>query len=179
MAAKVVWYRDAWWLRVHHKGKKKDRRLGPTKADQRQAEEIARKVNAAIALGQYGAAKERQAALPCDAELQRWLTSYAPTMKPSYEESVRGLICNHLVPYFGDKDLRNIREADLLSFTRSKLDAGLAPLTIRNARLTGEFIPFTTGGGINFFIGSNENANGYYAVPAYRNESLGAPPNAS
>lgn len=51
-----------------------------------------------------------------------------------------------------------------------------APLTIRNARLTGEFIPFTTGGGINFFIGNNENANGFYAVPVYRNEYLGATP---
>lgn len=133
MAAKVVWYRDAWWIRVHHKGRKKDKRVGPTKADKRQAKEIANKVNAAIALGQYGTSTSQEISLPCDAELSRWLTSYAPTMKPSYEESVRGLIRNHLVPYFGNKELRDIREADLLSFTRTKLDAGLAPLTIRNA----------------------------------------------
>lgn len=50
------------------------------------------------------------------------------------------------------------------------------PLTVRNARLTGEFIPFTTGGGINFFIGNNENANGFYTVPIYKNRPLGVTP---
>jgi len=107
--------------------------VGPTKADKRQAQEFAKQVNGAIALGQYGVSKNEQVPRPCDAELHRWLTNYAPTMKPSYEESVRGLICNHLAPYFGNKDLRDIRETDLLSLTRIKLDAGLAPLTIRNA----------------------------------------------
>ncbi len=54
MAAKVVWYREAWWIRTRWGGnKKKDRRIGPTKADKRLAEEIAQKINASLALGTF------------------------------------------------------------------------------------------------------------------------------
>ena len=60
------------------------------------------------------------------------------------------------------------------------LTAGLvvavAPLTIRNAVLTGEFIPLTTGGGINFYIGNNPEANGFYAAPFYRGQPIGGTP---
>ncbi len=52
----------------------------------------------------------------------------------------------------------------------------ILPLTIRNAKITGEFLPLTTGGGINFYIGNNPRANGYYAVPEYRGRSLGGTP---
>ena len=49
MAAKVTWYRDAWWVRTRWAGnRKKDRRIGPSKADKRAAEEIAKKINAAL-----------------------------------------------------------------------------------------------------------------------------------
>src|SRR5690606_17172191 len=36
-------------------------------------------------------------------------------------------------PFFKAKDLREIREADLLDFVRAKLEQGLAPKTVRNA----------------------------------------------
>jgi GNAT superfamily N-acetyltransferase len=52
----------------------------------------------------------------------------------------------------------------------------LIPLTVRNYRIAGEFIPLTTGGGINFYIGNNERANGFYAVPSYRGTSIGGTP---
>ena len=134
MASKVVWYREAWWVRTRWAGsKKKDRRIGATKAHKRQAEEIAKKINAALALGQFGVKGEREKPLPCDAELRRWHTTYSPTMKRSYRLSTLGLIENHLAAYFRAKDFRDLREADLLGFVSRKLDEGLAPLTIRNA----------------------------------------------
>ncbi len=52
----------------------------------------------------------------------------------------------------------------------------ITPLTIRNARLTGEFIPLTTGGGINFYIGNNPESTGFYSVPFFRGMSLGGTP---
>jgi 4-amino-4-deoxy-L-arabinose transferase-like glycosyltransferase len=54
--------------------------------------------------------------------------------------------------------------------------AALSPLTVRNALRTGEFIPLTTGGGINFYHGNNPGANGFYQVPVYRGISLGGTP---
>jgi hypothetical protein len=133
VSAKVVWYREAWWLRVHANGRKRDRRFGPTKAAKRDAERVAVKVNAALALGQYGLDAPKEQALPCNEQLRGWLTTYEPTMKPGYAKLTRGLIENHLVPYFGSRDLREIREVDLLRFIKAKLDAGLSPTTIRNS----------------------------------------------
>lgn len=52
----------------------------------------------------------------------------------------------------------------------------LIPLTVRNHRIAGEFIPLTTGGGINFYIGNNERANGFYTVPFYKGEQIGGTP---
>ncbi len=131
MAAKVVWYRKAWWVRTHHRRKKKDRRIGPSKADKRQADEIARKINAAIALGTFAISEPDERPLPCRAQLERWHATYAPTFKPSFEQESQRTIENHLVPFFGAKDLREIREDDLLAYIRAKLEAGLAPLTIQ------------------------------------------------
>jgi hypothetical protein len=116
MAAKVVWYRDAWWIRVHHKGRKKDRRIGPTKADKKQAGEIAAKLNAALALGQYSATAAQDEPLACDVALKRWHCTYSATMKPSYEAHTDRLIENHLIPFFGASDLRELGEEDLLRY---------------------------------------------------------------
>ena len=81
MAAKVCWYREAWWVRTRWGGnKKKDRRIGRTKAHKREAEAIARTINAALALGSFGQDAERGKPLHCDAELRRWLRTYSPTM---------------------------------------------------------------------------------------------------
>ncbi len=52
----------------------------------------------------------------------------------------------------------------------------VAPLTIRNARMSSTFVPLTTGGGINFYIGNNPRANGFYSVPFYRDMPLGGTP---
>ncbi len=54
--------------------------------------------------------------------------------------------------------------------------AAVAPLAIRNALRTGEFIPLTAGAGINFYHGSNPEANGFYQVPMYRGVPLGGTP---
>ena len=53
MASKVRWHKEAWWVRTHHKRKRHDRRVGPSKADKQLAEEIARKTNAQLLLGKF------------------------------------------------------------------------------------------------------------------------------
>src|SRR5262245_21664794 len=133
MSAKVKWYRGAWWVDVHDGGKRKKKRIGPTAAHKRQAEEIAKKLNAALTLGAFGINQEEPASLSCDAELRRWHQAYLPTMKPAYRKLTGGLIENHLAPHFGPRDLREMREADLLDFIQRELEAGLSPRFIRNA----------------------------------------------
>jgi hypothetical protein len=58
----------------------------------------------------------------------------------------------------------------------SGIVAAIAPVAIRNAVRTGEFIPLTTGAGINLYLGNNPAANGFYKVPAYRGASIGGNP---
>jgi len=133
MAAKVNWDRDAWWVITHHNRRRTKKRIGPTRAHKRQADEIAKKINAALALGSFSMSKDADEPIPCDAELLGWLHTYATTMKPSSEISARGLVGKHLVPHFGTIDLREIQESDLLEFARKKLEEGLSPKTIQNA----------------------------------------------
>jgi integrase len=54
-------------------------------------------------------------------------------MKLTSEVAFRGLIEHHLAPFFGSKDLREIRETDLLAFIRRKIGQGLSPKTVQNA----------------------------------------------
>ena len=43
--------------------------------------------------------------------------------------------------------------------------AALAPVTLRNWKAGGRFIPVTAHGGINFYIGNNPGADGWYKTP--------------
>ena len=131
MAAKVKWDRGAWWVFTHYQGKRKKKRVGPTKVHKREAEQIARKINGALALGHFQPDRESEKPLPCDAELRRWHTTYSPTFKFTFENESKRVIENHLVPAFGSLDLRKIREEHVLGYIREKLDVGLAPLTIQ------------------------------------------------
>ena len=133
MAAKVIWYRDACWVRIRHNRKKREKRAGSTEADKRRAEEIARKVNGAIAFGSYNPDSESNEAMPFTETVWRWHRNYSPTFKPSFEKTSAGLIRNHLAPFFGSKDLRSLTEEDLLRFIKTRLDQGPAPATVLNA----------------------------------------------
>ena len=133
MSAKVKFERGAWWVFTHHKGRRKKKRVGPTQADKRLASRIAEKINAALVLGQFSMQPETgPEPLRCDKELRKWHTTYSPSLKPSYQILTLGHIDNHLVPYFGERDLREIDEDDLLEFIRVKLDAKMSPKTLRN-----------------------------------------------
>jgi hypothetical protein len=133
MAAKVKFDRGAWWVFTHYEGKRKKKRVGSTKAHKREAEEIAKKINAALALGTFASETRVSEAIPCDMELERWQRTYAPTLKRSSEAAAIGLIRNHLAPFFGSRDLRELTESDILGFIRTKLDDQLSPKTIQNA----------------------------------------------
>ena len=133
MAAKVRQINGAWWVVTHHQGKRKKQRIGPTQAHKRQAGEITKKINAALALGHYRQEYTEDRALPCDAQLRRWHQTYGPTMKLTSEIAAKGLIENHLIPHLGSRDIREISEENLLAFARIKVESGLAPKTVLNA----------------------------------------------
>lgn len=71
--------------------------------------------------------------LPCDQALRGWIATYAAELSPSTEETHRGGIEKHLVPFFGSRDLRTITRDDIRAFTIDRFEAGLSAATIKNA----------------------------------------------
>ena len=112
VGAKVRKINGAWWVVVHHQGKKRRKRIGPTLADKRMAEETVQKINASITLGKFDLAEKP--ALPCDQKLRSWLLTYSPTFKQSTQDENHRIIEQHLVPFFGSKNLADISPEDLL-----------------------------------------------------------------
>jgi integrase len=97
------------------------------------AEEIVRKIKAKLALGTFEPEAAQVQQIPFGPHLREWHARYSVTFKPRYQETSLAILENHLVPFFGDRDLCSIREADLLDYIRVKLDAGQKPTTILTA----------------------------------------------
>ncbi len=132
MGAKVKKVRNSWTVVIHHNGRRTMRAIGPTADDKTRAEGVAEKVNASITLGQFGLGKPEQQPLPCEAELKRWIKIYGPTLKPTTKYLFNSMTRNHLGPHFGSKDMREIRQADLMEFVAMMQAKDKAPATIKN-----------------------------------------------
>ncbi len=65
---------------------------------------------------------------------EHWKQKVLPAFKPSTAESHSVLLHKHLLPYFGDKRLRDIGTADVQAFVMEKAQAGLAWNTVKNLR---------------------------------------------
>jgi hypothetical protein len=83
-------------------------------------------------MGSWNPDAEERRPLPCDEAVRNWHTNYSVTVKPSYQESSKGSVENQLAPCFGRRDVGELREEDLLAFAKEKIEAGLAPNTVRN-----------------------------------------------
>jgi len=132
VAAKVIQRRGAWWLVIHDQGDRSEERVGPSDADRKLAERAAERANHEIKARRLGLAAPATSPapqpppdpLPTDAALRRWHATYRPTFKPSFASESLAIIERHLAPYFGARDLRELREADLLAYIGEKLERG-------------------------------------------------------
>jgi integrase len=133
MGAKVKCIKGTWTVVVHHNRRRQMRAVGPLPRDRDRAEALARKVNAAIELGTFHLGDTvPKRALPCDRELDTWLETYRPTLKPTTRKLYEGLIRNHLKPYFGSRDLRELTNADVLTFVAAMQQKEMGPKAIEN-----------------------------------------------
>ena len=71
--------------------------------------------------------------LRCDQVFENWLATYRHTLAESYEQTADGLIRNHLVPYFGPRDLRLIRDIDVIEFVGQLMEGGKSEAVAVNA----------------------------------------------
>ena len=119
----------AWWVFIDHQGKRKAKKIGK---DRKLAQEVARKMEAKLALGDVGVMEE-QAKIPTFREYAGgWLNTYGVTsLKYSTLESYRNELRNHLMPAFGVKGLNEISRSDVKRFLYEKQKEGLAPATVK------------------------------------------------
>lgn len=131
MAGKVKQYKGAWWVFIDHHGKRKAKRIGTGK---RAAEQVAEKIQAKIALGQFELKDEHQPQVPLFAEYAtRWLETYAKVhLKPGTWRRYSNDIRLHLGPTFGHKRLDTITRQDIRDLIVIKREAGLAWNSVRN-----------------------------------------------
>jgi integrase len=124
MAAKLREKDGFYWVVVHHKGRRRWKKIG---RDKREARKVVNKVNAQLALGEFSL--QRSKGVPTVSEaLGRWYEDYKPTFSASFREVALTNIERHLVPFFGSLRLTEVEERHILGFVREKTEATEKPL---------------------------------------------------
>jgi len=131
MAAKLREKDGFWWVVVHHKGRRKWKKIGK---DKREAQKVVHRVNAELALGQF-VMEPAQPVRTVGEALWEWYETYLPTLAPRTAQLSKSNIKRHLVPAFGMLRVNELEEHHILEFIRSRtIDAKrpLAGSTLRN-----------------------------------------------
>lgn len=130
MAVKVKQHKGAWWVFINHQGKRKAKRIGASK---RAADQVAEKIQAKIALGQF-TVQDETPKLPLFSEYAaQWLDTYAKVhLKPGTWRRYSNDIRLHLAPRFGSTRLDAITRQDIRGLIAAKREAGLAWNSVRN-----------------------------------------------
>ncbi|MEW6299904.1 MAG: site-specific integrase [Thermodesulfobacteriota bacterium] len=127
MAVKVKHHKGAWWVFIDHRGKRKAKAIGSKSA----AEAVAKKIEAKIALGQFEIAEEKER-MPFRSYYKTWLESYVRThTKASTYANYETAYRVHLLPCFGETDIRAITREQLKRFIYEKLNAGLSRNSVK------------------------------------------------
>ena len=135
MAVKVRKRKDSWWVYIDHNNKRKAKCIGPSK---RAADQVAEKIRAKLALGEFEITDERKR-YPFHEYFQNWLGTYvkahckAATYR-SYESGFR----NYLLPALRRRDIDKIQRDQIKQLvyglpaqgkSRSTIKGVLAPLS--------------------------------------------------
>lgn len=135
MAVKVREWKSAWWIFIHHKGRRKARRVGAGKEGKRAALAAAEKIQAKLALGETALLEDSRApALVFADYAQGWLRSYvAVYLKPGTQEKYETILRKHWFPHLGRLPLSAITRDRVKTVLGEKLAGGLKPSTVKGA----------------------------------------------
>ena len=124
MAAKLREKDGFYWVVVHHKGRRKWKKIGK---DKREAQKVVHKVNAQLAVGEFSMGSYRKVPTVEEA-LIRWYEDYRPTFSPSFAQLSELNIRRHLIPAFGDLRVTELEERHLLQFISARTTGAQKPL---------------------------------------------------
>lgn len=114
MGVKIRQKDGKWYVFINHKGQRKARCVGDSK---RAAEDVKRKLEAQLTLGDVGILTPDPQQMTFADYAQHWLTTYGSVAyKPSSQRPVTGIVTTHLLPAFGAWDLREITRGQVRTF---------------------------------------------------------------
>ncbi len=122
-----------WWIFIDHQGRRKAKKIG---RDKKVAENIAKKVEAKLVLGDMGLVENRQITAGTFEEYaSSWITLTVPaTCKPSTESDYKGILKNHVLPVFGKIPVNEINRLMIKNFLMKKIADGFASSTVTHIK---------------------------------------------
>jgi integrase len=122
-----------WWIFIDHQGRRKAKKVG---RDKKVAENIAKKVEAKLALGDMGLVENKKLAVATFEEYANtWETLTVPaTCKPSTESDYKGILRNHVLPVFGKTTVNEINRFMVKRFLMKKITDGFASSTVTHMK---------------------------------------------
>ncbi len=117
-----------WWIFIKHKGKRKSKKVG---RDKQVAQEVAKKIEAKLTLGDMNLDKEERI-IPTFGEYAKiWIEITVPaTCKPISISDYKGILNNHVLPVFNKIPVTEITRMKIKGFLMKKTNDGLAASTV-------------------------------------------------
>jgi len=106
-----------WWVFINHQGKRKAKKIG---RDKRTAQEVAKKIEARLALGEFFLDDKKE--VPTFKHYaKKWFTGYGESKLKSSTLTIYGFyLKKHVFPIFGDKKIDSITRPDIKDFIFQK-----------------------------------------------------------
>lgn len=122
-----------WWLFIDHQGRRRAKKIG---RDKKVAENIAKKVEAKLVLGDMGLVENKTVtAATFEEYANTWKTLTVPaTCKPSTVSDYKGILKNHVLPVFGKSMVNEISRFMVKSFLMKKVTDGFASSTVTHMK---------------------------------------------
>lgn len=119
-----------WWVFISHNGKRTSRKIG----DRRAAEAVARKIEAKLALGEFGFDSDKP--VPTfNYCAKAWIAVTVPaTCKESTENDYHLILNKHVLPVFGSLTVDEIAEGKIKEFLFQKVNDGYAASTVTHLK---------------------------------------------
>jgi integrase len=127
MAAKLRQKDGFYWVVVHHRGRRKWKKIG---RDKSQALKVLHKVSAQLALDEFSMERPKKEQT-VEQALRAWHKDYKPTFSPSFAEVAETNIERHLVPAFGSLRLTELAERHVLQFIGERTAEGAKPRPLK------------------------------------------------
>jgi integrase len=122
-----------WWIFIDHQGRRKAKKVG---RDKKVAEQIAKKIEAKLVLGDMGLVEKKAVtAATFEEYANTWITLTVPaTCKPSTTSDYIGILKNHVLPVFGKSKTNEINRFMVKRFLMKKTADGFASSTVTHMK---------------------------------------------